>query len=38
MDQEHNMTPPMDMWEDYDHIALEERCISQKKVDSQDGL
>ena len=27
------MTPPMDMWEDYDHLAFEERCYEYDKAE-----
>jgi len=33
MDQELNMTSLMDMWEEYDHIAFEERCYEYDKAE-----
>jgi len=33
MDQEPNMTPLMDMWEEYDHLAFEERCYEYDKAE-----
>ena len=33
MDSEHNMTPLMDRWEEYDHLAFEERCYEYDKAE-----
>ena len=33
MDPEHNMTPLMDMQEEYDHFAFEERCYEYDKTE-----
>ena len=38
MDQEPNMTPLMDMWEDYDHLAFEERCYEYDKAECVDTI
>jgi len=33
MDQEPSMTPLMDMWEEYDYLAFEERCYGYDKAE-----
>jgi len=33
MDQEPNTMPLMDMWEEYDHLAFEERCYEYDNVE-----
>ena len=33
MDSEHNMTPLMDRWEEYDHLDFGERCYEYDKAE-----
>jgi len=33
MDQETNMTPLMDRWEEYDHLVFVERCYEYFKAE-----